>query len=707
MTNHHADDDPTWPYASVDVWDAVSSDPAWECPALVCSCHPDRDPATQTETFSLLLCDEAAARMPGARCRVLAQGILVNEDNPNADPHGRITLETRRLPEQVLVEWAPAGTPLEPRYPFRRLYHVTLPDHDAEEAARRRLHNLGFSARATLAGNVRDFQAVYGQTGAGDLAAAGVELVNYHDDGVDRPAGHARQSLTVAAPAPQAPSAGKTGKLAPAIAAGLVLEAIAFPSNDRRALFEESSELKTGNIDLHGLKHWGKGSRESAGVAWDWEQGTSMRDPCLLRDTELVCNARFRWHGGAPINVGFAVTPTIDGDKVRLGAALANGTIAAQGTLDISFTFFGTLPNHVGQLALELRWVAGDSGGGAAFDFDPVDTKHVLFTRFGEPLLPDKDDSAAGTPAMDGTTVTGTTKRLKKLARLIDTDLKHGVDSAALIERMLWNIHRGINDRIGAPPPGRGGPTYFDAALDAAITDNGQPAPRRLAGPVGSAVVVGGNALPLTEQWLMWVNTSDAEPTKYWNVASCIGHVQLFRTMVATLGINVRRVWVLPKTESLPDGTRRDLFEADLFSLGELDDTRVQNAMLRDGSGALVEARVRLMEPGGKYENFEGCARTPQGKLLPGGYAVGRITPDAPHFLTHRGFRTAHEVLTWWVGTKRQLGGTTFQRFLAWVHTDAEQKPTDCWDVDGKHYPIADFQKIFDTGKHLPPPPKR
>lgn len=84
----------------------------------------------------------------------------------------------------MLLEWAPHDTPQRDPYPYRNTQFVDLHEHDERESGRRRLHNLGFSRRRTLDGNVRDYQAAFGQAvQSGDLRDIALELEHYHDEG--------------------------------------------------------------------------------------------------------------------------------------------------------------------------------------------------------------------------------------------------------------------------------------------------------------------------------------------------------------------------------------------------------------------------------------------------------------------------------------------------------------------------------------------
>ncbi|APR88535.1 hypothetical protein A7982_13884 [Minicystis rosea] len=174
--------DPSWPYEDVDARDTIATDPRWSCSVGFCTCPETHEVLPDLQTFTILLCDEHARHMPKARCRVLADGILLNDATPKADAGGRIEVKWRRLPERVLVEWAPENTPLDPRYPFRKIYYVELSGLDREEATRRRLHNLGYSTCFTLEANIRAFQRAYGIEETGNLDDEWERIRRFHDD---------------------------------------------------------------------------------------------------------------------------------------------------------------------------------------------------------------------------------------------------------------------------------------------------------------------------------------------------------------------------------------------------------------------------------------------------------------------------------------------------------------------------------------------
>lgn len=159
-------------------------EPTWHCPDEICQCHAV-DVKTEPKTFSVLLRDHTGRAMAGARCRVFVGGRLANEETPYADGEGRLTVDLSSAPTRARVEWAPQDTPLLPIYPYRKSYFVELREHDHREAARRRLHNLGFGHWSTLDANVRDFQRDNGYPSVnGRLDEIEEDLRRYHDDGV-------------------------------------------------------------------------------------------------------------------------------------------------------------------------------------------------------------------------------------------------------------------------------------------------------------------------------------------------------------------------------------------------------------------------------------------------------------------------------------------------------------------------------------------
>jgi len=93
-----------------------------------------------------------------------------------------------RAASTVRVEWAPPQTPLAPIYPYRKSYFVDVDHPQREERARRRLHNLGFSSRKDLRGNVAEYQRQYGYPRiTGELDDIERELIAFHDHHIEPP----------------------------------------------------------------------------------------------------------------------------------------------------------------------------------------------------------------------------------------------------------------------------------------------------------------------------------------------------------------------------------------------------------------------------------------------------------------------------------------------------------------------------------------
>lgn len=437
---------------------------------------------------------------------------------------------------------------------------------------------------------------------------------------------------------------------------------------------------------LDGLDGWALGPEI---VEAEWREDRTVNFPaCLVRNKPVELAVRLRWPAKTGIQGRLMVTPTLDDDPRPLASTLAAFEIKdGSDTTVVSLKLPGALPNEIGRRKLKLAWSAEPLSPVAAFRFTPIETEHFVFVRYGRPVDPDFDsgkEAAIGKPV--DTTVTGTPKRLDKLMSLLGAARHHSVATAADVEELLWKIHAGVNDA--------GGPPFFDAIHEISLTHNGDKA--RHFDNKALGVVSTGHPLRLQDQWLMWVPSRPP----HWNTASCIGHVQLIKTMLAAVGIFTRRAWILPKTNQLPDGSRTRLGEEDLVCLGAFSPSKQQSWKFKNPRGGEdLVAQVRLMEPNRSFENFEACLRTPGGKLLPGGYSTAGVEKDHPGFITKRGFEAPSEVLSWWCRTRR--GG--FQRFLCWAFLDEAGEPADVWDRDGKHYAIRDYEQIVRTGKQLPP----
>jgi hypothetical protein len=171
-----------WPYDDRPHPAPETNAPSWQCPDETCACGAVHAEAEEVE-FSVMLLSPEGERMSGARVRVFHQDRLLNEDEPNADGSGWITAVVPHAPAMVLLEWAPADTPSDPIYPFRKWYHVDL-DRPRREAAQRKLHNLGYSKKKSLGENVALFQLTYGYTQvSGNFEDIEADLASYHDEG--------------------------------------------------------------------------------------------------------------------------------------------------------------------------------------------------------------------------------------------------------------------------------------------------------------------------------------------------------------------------------------------------------------------------------------------------------------------------------------------------------------------------------------------
>lgn len=374
-----------------------------------------------------------------------------------------------------------------------------------------------------------------------------------------------------------------------------------------------------------------------------------------------------------------------------------------------------------------------------------IHTEHIIYATCRPPLKPDYAAKvyydaglhAQASPA-EGT-VSGTHKRMALLSHLVGG--KDGrfplSESGKLADEDLmeicWRLHKGINN---ATPP------YF----------NGQNSI-----PISTEPFAQGTGLPLEEQWLMWVKSPKVTATVYtdvgakvvlsshWNDASCIGHAQLAKTMLATLGILALRAWVIPHTIFKPlvgrphesmTARKNDGFELsdeDLFWLGSPygpstepeQYEKVQQWMFSIPSSLpphdLIEVKAMpvLMEPHGRFEFFEACqwvylpfegdAFHPRGRFLTGGFEIWKNTTA---FRKNRGYRTAAELLQWWGSIKIKGFG---KRFMAWYGEEGillpqkEGPPREVivrhfFDKEGGQYGIKNYTEIRDNGLELPPP---
>lgn len=420
------------------------------------------------------------------------------------------------------------------------------------------------------------------------------------------------------------------------------------------------------------LDWWARGAKI---IDPEWVHGRSDKDnkcAVVTRNKPVRMRVKLECPTSVDLSGTLSAAPTLDGSTKYLKDASVAFTYpsgAASHTVDIKLA--STMPDEVGRFLLKVKWTAT----GAGVSFSKITTTHCLYSAYGRPLKPDYDsastaDTGVFTSVADGT-LTGTRKRLDNLTEQLGSTRRLPAETENDLIELLWKLHVGINDTPGAPP-------YFDAGHDRFLTIDGES---------------NGARVPIDDQWLAWLVTKSPN----WNDASCIGHVQLLKTMAASIGIFVRRTWVYPTTKTLPDKSHPSIADTDCYSLGTEDSSKTQKWTFTHGGRAYV-AEPKLMEPGLKYENFEACMLTSQGRFLTGGYST---SSNPQSFTTDRGFKSAKELLRWWCNTKRPNFG---KRFMAWVYNNTSTGEAHLWDVDGKHYAPSDYIKIRNTGKELPPP---
>lgn len=422
------------------------------------------------------------------------------------------------------------------------------------------------------------------------------------------------------------------------------------------------------------LRWWGKGAKI---VTPEWILGRSENEnyrACFTRNAPVSMAVKLVASpvGLVPFTGNLSVIPTVDGSDAYLRPISLPFTYPASAAeYWVNVTTGGALPNEVGRYILRLNWDI--TGGGFRFG-GPRETRHKIYAIYRQPFEPDYDSP---NPAdlgkfanRDKGTVTGTRKRLDHLMFLIGgRNRRHVAATQDDLVNLYWQLHRGINDTPGSPP-------YFDGTHNVHLTVDGTRS---------------GTQLPLEDQWLAWVSNS----TK-WNDASCIGHVQLAKTMLAAVGLFSRRTWVFPYTTRLPNGTTRSFADTDLYCLGEYNSSHLQTRTFTY-LGTPYTASPKLIEPGGLWENFEACLLSPTGKFLTGGYATGS---NPASFRTNKGFNSAAELLRWWCNTSRG----SFRRFVCWAYYNEATDEAHYWDVNGDHYDETNFEQIRNRGLNLPVP---
>lgn len=408
-------------------------------------------------------------------------------------------------------------------------------------------------------------------------------------------------------------------------------------------------------------------------TAPEWVAGRADNFPaCFNRNRPVALRAKLVWGGSGAISGRLVGVPALDGATSHISRAEIPFAFAAgQSETWVTVPFPGNMPDEVGRYRLDIAWTANGSG----FVFRELRSTHMIFAAYGQPLDPEYDspnraDVGRPTSHSDGT-LTGTPNRMNQLTSLLGRTRRQPMATPADVIEFYWKLHVGINNTPGSPP-------YFDAGHDMHMSADGTS---------------GGRPIDVRDQWLAWVRT----PAPHWNDASCIGHVQVLKTMAAALGLFARRTWVFPATTRMPDGSTVAVSESDLFCLGTYDTSRVQQWTFRHAGRSFL-ASPKLMEPGCAWENFEACLLTPNYRFLTGGYSTNS---NPASFRANKGFRSASELLRWWSQTNRAGFG---RRFMCWVYNNSTTGEFHCWDVDGRRYTSTDYVEIRRTNKQLPPP---
>jgi hypothetical protein len=442
-------------------------------------------------------------------------------------------------------------------------------------------------------------------------------------------------------------------------------------NNNWHYLYESSNT----HSDAPGNLQWWAAGTKIASPEWG-DNGNRNWRSCWTRNNPIAMRVKLIATTAGSVSGTLEVTPKLDGSTAHLTPASVPFTYPAGAAEHwVNIQPGGALPNEVGRYILALQWSI--TAGTVTFA-GPNLTRHYIYGIYRQPLDPEYDsaspaDTGAGhLTTRDQGTLTGTRKRLDHMMRLIGgSDRRHPVASQNDLIDMYWQLHKGINDTPGAPP-------YFNGVNSEVLTT----------GPDSS-----GTALSVEDNWLAFCPTS----SPHWNDASCIGHVQLAKTMLAAVGLFSRRTWVFPHTTRLPDGTTVSFADSDYYCLGNHDASKKQSWTFTHNARSYV-ATPYLMEPESSWEYFEACMLSPSGKFLTGGY---NTSSNPASFRANKGFNSAAELLRWWCNTSRPGFG---RRFMCWIYDNEGTGETHCWDVDGRHYDFANYVQIRDRGKHLPPP---
>jgi hypothetical protein len=465
------------------------------------------------------------------------------------------------------------------------------------------------------------------------------------------------------------------------------------PTLTLRSVKFQNTVMMYRNSSTHALA---KGDMEK------WARGIPIVEPewmatrkeqfpaAVLRKTKPAFVATLSWPTKTEVSGSLIVDATLD--KEHLITVAVPFTIkAGEEFPTVLVDLVDEMPDEVGRYKLAVTWDAQPAKDPSDFDFPQTSTQHDLFAVYDTPYLSDSDSAApsfTGVHASGLFTITGTQQRFDQLMGLFGVSRRHLAATPDDIRELLWRVHTGVNEFQNPP--------FFDAIHDRYLTVDGGPTKHY---DETQHAIVGSDPLSTNDQWLMWLRTT----APHWNSAACIGYVQLIKTMMAAVGIFVRRAWVIPHTRVLPDGTTATFKDEDLWCLGEEDSSKWQTASLRDNKGAIRTGTLALVEPNRGGERFEACLYTPDKHFLPGGYQPSKVDAGAPGFIKGRGFASALDLLRWWCKTKRQA----FQRFQCWVdldNLDGDGKPTNFWDREGTYYAGDTYVNIVKRGKEVPPP---
>ena len=428
---------------------------------------------------------------------------------------------------------------------------------------------------------------------------------------------------------------------------------------------------------------------------------------CLMRAGELRCLATFlvpaKLRGESRT---FSVTPILNGSDSSIKVIKQEENLPDRQSrfFSIKFAFKERLPNVVGKHSLKLIWrIDGHRfrvfNGSKWKVTETVETDHVIYTIFGPPLKPGAKNIGNAKLNPDDGTWTGTQRRFDILMAAFGPTKQHAASSKQDRIDLRWQLHKSINNN---KPPHFHGRNVELITVDAFPDFEPQKVPRN-DWPMEKMM------LP-QDQWLMWVGTKKEEKPidpkdkkekkprpRYWNDASCSGHAQLQKTMMASIGMFGEIALVFPHTTQAPitgdnptkeknHGEQLTFAEGELFSTFEEylnDNTNKQEWIFQaklldefrkpvfnaDGKRKkkILTAEVVLMNGNAiTHEYFEGCLLTVDGRFLTGGFPTANV--KVKNFHANKGFLKATDLLTWWTSL-REAGG---RRFLSWMATDDE-----------------------------------